>query len=63
MKATMISLHDCNARDLDDPLAPLRQQFDLPAGVIYLDGNSLGARPKQPGARPASHHGRNGART
>ena len=20
MKATMISLHDCNARDLDDPL-------------------------------------------
>ena len=46
MKATtMISQHDCRARDLDDPLAPLRLQFDLPAGVIYLDGNSLGARP------------------
>ena len=45
MKATMISRHDCSARDLDDPLAPLRQQFDLPQGVIYLDGNSLGARP------------------
>jgi kynureninase len=33
-------------RDAQDPLAPLRDQFDLPAGVIYLDGNSLGARPK-----------------
>ncbi|MEG1328853.1 MAG: kynureninase, partial [Janthinobacterium sp.] len=41
----MISRQDCSARDLDDPLAPLRQQFDLPQGVIYLDGNSLGARP------------------
>jgi kynureninase len=42
----MISRTDCLARDAADPLAHLREQFDLPAGVIYLDGNSLGARPK-----------------
>ncbi len=36
----------CLARDAQDPLAPLRERFDLPAGVIYLDGNSLGARPR-----------------
>src|SRR4051812_47781307 len=38
--------NDCAARDAADALAPLRQQFALPEGVIYLDGNSLGARPK-----------------
>jgi len=42
----MITRTDCLARDAADPLAALRDQFDLPAGVIYLDGNSLGARPK-----------------
>jgi kynureninase len=42
---------DCLARDAQDPLAPLRAQFDLPDGVIYLDGNSLGARPKSALAR------------
>ncbi|MDE2479099.1 MAG: kynureninase [Betaproteobacteria bacterium] len=35
----------CAARDAADPLAPLRGQFDLPPGVIYLDGNSLGVLP------------------
>jgi kynureninase len=32
--------------DRDDPLAGLRDAFDLPADIIYLDGNSLGAAPK-----------------
>ena len=34
------------ALDALDALAPLRQQFDLPEDVIYLDGNSLGVLPR-----------------
>jgi kynureninase len=33
-------------RDIHDPLAHLRTEFSLPEGMIYLDGNSLGAQPK-----------------
>ena len=32
--------------DQADPLAQYRALFDLPEGVIYLDGNSLGPLPK-----------------
>jgi len=34
------------ALDAADPLAPLRAQFSIPEGMIYLDGNSLGVMPK-----------------
>jgi kynureninase len=37
---------DCLALDLADQLAHTRERFVLPEGVNYLDGNSLGARPK-----------------
>ncbi|WP_127556052.1 kynureninase [Saccharospirillum alexandrii] len=36
----------CLSLDTQDPLAALRDQFEIPDDVLYLDGNSLGARPK-----------------
>jgi len=50
----MISRDDCARRDAEDALAPLRGQFALPPGVIYLDGNSLGALPRATPARVAA---------
>jgi kynureninase len=43
----------CLALDGNDALAPLRGEFTLPEGTIYLDGNSLGALPKATPARIA----------
>jgi kynureninase len=37
---------DARALDAQDPLARFRDAFDLPPGVIYLDGNSLGPPPR-----------------
>jgi kynureninase len=48
-----IGLEQCRNQDDKDPLRPLRGQFSLPAGVIYLDGNSLGVLPKTAAARVA----------
>lgn len=42
---------DALALDAADPLCSLKDQFALPAGVIYLDGNSLGVLPKATAAR------------
>ena len=42
-----ISLQDCREQDSADPLARYRDAFALPERIIYLDGNSLGALPKQ----------------
>lgn len=42
----MTTRKDCLDRDASDPLEAVRGRFRLPDGVIYLDGNSLGALPK-----------------
>ena len=47
------TLDDCARWDASDPLAFARARFALPEGVIYLDGNSLGALPKATPARLA----------
>lgn len=44
---------DCEALDRADPLAALRDRFEIPAGLNYLDGNSLGVLPRGVAARVA----------
>ena len=42
-----LSLDHLRSLDRDDPLASFREQFDLPAELVYLDGNSLGPLPRR----------------
>jgi kynureninase len=48
-----LSRADCERLDSEDSLAKYRALFDLPANLIYLDGNSLGAKPKATSTRVA----------
>jgi len=57
MSTTPSTLNHRRARDAADTLRPLRDLFDIPEGVIYLDGNSLGVMPKTAAApRCRSRH-------
>ncbi len=47
----MTTREQAQALDAADPLAPLRELFQIPPGVLYLDGNSLGVLPKATPAR------------
>ena len=41
-----LSYEDCQAMDRQDLLRGLKGMYQLPDGLVYLDGNSLGALPK-----------------
>lgn len=41
-----VTLEQARAMDAADPLRAYRERFALPEGIIYLDGNSLGALPR-----------------
>jgi kynureninase len=46
-----ISRSDLALLDAKDPLAPFRTEFQLRDGLVYMDGNSLGALPRATAAR------------
>ncbi|MHA1537057.1 MAG: kynureninase [Alphaproteobacteria bacterium] len=48
---SLLAREDLAKRDASDPLAQFRERFALPEGVVYLDGNSLGALPRAAGER------------
>jgi kynureninase len=50
----MMNRDDALALDRTDKLAAFRGRFALPEGILYLDGNSLGALPKATPARLAA---------
>ena len=45
------SRSECSALDAADPLRRWRERFSIPDDVVYLDGNSLGALPRDVPAR------------
>src|ERR1700683_3324678 len=53
MRVAHLVRGDLAALDAADTLAPFRDRFVLPEGVLYLDGNSLGPVPKATPARVA----------
>ena len=44
---TNVTRSDLQQLDHEDPLASFREEFLLPEGIIYLNGNSLGAMPRE----------------
>jgi kynureninase len=48
-----VTRDELQALDAADPLAAMRERFTIPEGLVYLNGNSLGALPRATAARVA----------